>query len=907
MRRLPLILTLLSVAVAAQAQDVRLASRDIPASLAADELPANARIVAPPVKPGAIVTTPLRFVRPPHATAGTYVVLPSSGVRVFGETYGRIESAAGDTVLLPLTYSIPRTRPAGRTSLARVVVQWNDGTSWIVDVEADVVARRALRVVLAAETGVAYRGRSTMLRLAITNLGNAPDTVSLKWNAGGDWQLSDAPLLVVVPPGETLVRPVTLRCPALAVPGEVHIVQVTAIADGASLSASAAVRVGYRPSSSPELVEAPSTVFVGSTIDETGEARHSMALTSAGDLTSDTHFSLVARRRESSLSDPVLAQELAGQTFRLDVRRKALRAAVGDVWRSGSALTGVIAQGRGADLSWRDPRFDASVLVARPTYGGARGVGHADAGVITDAGRFGASLMYLERAGAMPGDSSTLQSAGLTYAHGERGRRYAGVELGAVRLTTADRGTMLGLGFDGEFERSADVGGFAARLHLIPSSPATSSLMPTSGFVSANRLLTDRVRALGTASATRTRSDLGALSAEGASAGASVRLGDANVTMLGNLRHLSVDGDSTRSTSGRGASVALSLPIRALVLDGYAEHGLSLTPEARDRSDLVRGGVRWFGDAGWFWVGATYARNGGGAVTRSAEMNGAYRRGRAELQAGTNAQLAPQFLTIGNAGAAPPDALELSTFWSRLTVDVTRDLALVGGAAYQRSAFASPWRFSLGLRRRLSLPLPVRRAPVVRGTTFEDLNGNRQRDEGEPAVPGIGLALGMDRALTAPDGGYSFVDPALRGQTLSVDVASLPPEFLLPPDVHLGNTGRVDVPLVRGASVQLLLFVDANGNGVSDDEATLPDGVIATLDDGAGRRLDAPADAEGTVRFRSLIPGRYTLTVTTPPDGPRPGAVRTQELVVGPGAAIRIELALPSVRREIRFNDSRSR
>lgn len=863
-----------------------------------------ARVEGAPVFPGSVATSPIAVVRPSGARHGTYTIRPMPGVMLFSDSSGDIAFDSSDSTLLPITYSVPRTRPSGLTTIARIVVRWDDRSTWAADFEAEVRARRALRLALASSAGLAYRGKTTSLRFMLNNSGNAADTVMLRWSPGGDWQLEGAPLIVVVAPGETVVRSVDLRCPSTASVGEVHIAQVTATGRGGILTASAVVRVAYAPATSPGFVDAATTLFAGSSVDNGGTAQRSLAITSTSQVTPETEVSLVARHREGALLDPVLAEDVGGQTFRLSVHRNELRAAAGDVWEPGSAIAGLVAQGRGVDLAWTDTSLRASLLVARAVGIGDQNVGNLNASVATRFGRVGVAAMHMSREGRFVGDTSTVQSAAVTYALGLRDVGTFNAEVGAIRLQDASGRSLDGFAFDLNGERAIDDDAVSARLHVVPASPLSRNLLPTSAFVSVSHLVSPTVRALASGSGTWMMLETGPLHSAGMNAGASVNVGDVHATVLGSLRDLYTGGTTPRYLTGRGASLALSAPVWRLTFDGYAEHGLTLVRDTMAASDVLRGGVRWNGAPGWLWAGVTYSRSESGSLSRTTELSGAYRRGRAELQVGTNTLLAPRLTFIpGGANPSNSNELQVASFWSRLAYNATADLAVIGGTSYQHNPFGSPWRFSLGARQRLAMPLPVHRAPVARGVVFEDQNGNRRYDSGEPTIAGIAVLLGFDRVVTRQDGAFAFLDPALRGQALQLDGASVPIGYLLPPDFRIAPRGHVDIPLVRSASVTLSLFVDANADGLRNDGVALSDGIFVTLTDSAGRSLDAAPNPNGDVTFPAVLPGRYTVTIQLPFNAPRAATTRTFEMSVQPGERIVRDVPLPVLRREVRFND----
>ena len=56
--------------------------------------------------------------------------------------------------------------------------------------------------------------------------------------------------------------------------------------------------------------------------------------------------------------------------------------------------------------------------------------------------------------------------------------------------------------------------------------------------------------------------------------------------------------------------------------------------------------------------------------------------------------------------------------------------------------------------------------PLASGTVFEDRNGNRRRDPGEPGLAGVSVSNGLEVVQTGPDGRYSL--PIAEGDVLFV-------------------------------------------------------------------------------------------------------------------------------------------
>jgi hypothetical protein len=191
------------------------------------------------------------------------------------------------------------------------------------------------------------------------------------------------------------------------------------------------------------------------------------------------------------------------------------------------------------------------------------------------------------------------------------------------------------------------------------------------------------------------------------------------------------------------------------------------------------------------------------------------------------------------------------------------------------------------------------RRPVLQGVVFEDRNGNRRMDDGEPARPGVSVLFGPLRTTTDERGRFRFIDRV--DGALRVDPAALPAGIVVPPDLHLARTGTVAIPLIRTGSLELNLYLDRDHDAIRDPGESPARGALVSLRDARGRARDAVVDSEGRVRFGGLEPGPYLVLVFLVGNGrtsPRP---LREAVEVRPGENLVSEIALPPHQRRIRI------
>lgn len=161
---------------------------------------------------------------------------------------------------------------------------------------------------------------------------------------------------------------------------------------------------------------------------------------------------------------------------------------------------------------------------------------------------------------------------------------------------------------------------------------------------------------------------------------------------------------------------------------------------------------------------------------------------------------------------------------------------------------------------------------TLRLEKYEDLNGNGQRDAGEPGVPGWVFNLtnpqgNPSTGTTGADGSTSLAGvPAGTWQVQEVIDSGWQP--IAPP----GGAGSVTVPAngtgtfqagnARPAPLTGTVYMDANRNGRLDPGEVGRAGVKLTLSGGSSSTTTSAAD--GTYAFDCLLPGTFSVKMAVP-------------------------------------------
>lgn len=846
-------------------------------------------VAEPEAVPGSVVSRVIRVERPAGASSATYAVRPATDMLLYGPATGTVVMRDG-AGLVPLTFSLPRDVRAGAVQVGRVEVRWGDGSVWLADVQARASVRRGLELQLDTTSVFLARGANAHIGVVMRNVGNATDTVALSFLKPEPWAI-EAPAPLVLEPGETRSDSVRVHLPSDATWGETQIVRVIARGAGSEAARNVAITVADRAAEDGGLIRLPATVTVGA-VDAgmLGETPVSFALEMQGSLGGGTEASLRVRRTPDVATPPAFYQHLTGPALRAEVRNGPNRVVAGDVLYASSALHGGSAFGTGVSATGNLGPARASVFAAWPYQSDAPDrPGHllgATAEVNTLVGAVGVSVSDLARPVGLVEETERARLGALTF----RGSLAAGLsaraEAGIMTLRDAAGRSSEGLAYEIESAWHAGRLDLQGHLRRVPGSLPTSGSAVDETYLGAALAMGRGLSLNGWAVRTEsellsgggTRHDGGALSLRWSDGGASAQLS-------GYLRRTSGGGLLTGDTEQHSIALGGAVPLGPVLAEGSVELGRASSHDIEQPLRQVSSRVSYQSSTAWAWLGVTHSQGVFGSDMTRLDVGSTLRKGRIELDGRVGTWL-------GNTADNPIDA------WLSTTLHVTPQTALIAGVDY------TPWRVtsdavrvSLGARHSLRVPLPLHRRPQSHGIIYEDRNGNLRRDPGEPGIEGVRVRRANTFVLTDRDGRYAFYGNTAASE-LSIDAGSLSHGLMLLPSNGVAARGRVDVPVVRAAALDLLVFEDRDRDDRRSALEPSAAGAVIELTDAYGRTRTASSDPRGMVRFAALPPGEYSVLARLASAQPAGAHVSFTLL---PGETTRIEIGAPLHAREIRF------
>ncbi len=857
--------------------------------VAAGTLPRDtvATVRLPPARPGAVITTAVPVpaaLRQRAPVRFTITVAPT--VRLFGPAEGLLPTEVPDRI--PLTFTLPRDQAAGPLQVARIRFVGRGGAAFTTELVLDIVPVRHISLRLSA-ADEATSSRPLVLHTRVANAGNALDTVELRVRVPSGWRTPAGGGRQVLSRGDTLQASYTVEVPREVPPGA-YSVTLTAAGRGDTSVANATFRVREQTRVGGWSV-LPATLFVGAPAVTSGPVGAALALDAFGSPSPGTTMS-VQLRRPAPLQSLAFNRFTSGPEVLLQVSRPDWRAAAGEVFITAGPLPGVYATGVGAEYSWSGHTL-GELDVARPhDYGSALLPGHLVRGsfaVPTPLGQIGirgADFLRPLREGS---PSDRTQSGTLLYDVGPATRHLL-LEGGYGRVQTDSGGAREGAAFRGELNLSRGAAYLTARLRRLPAvAPGDGGTNESS--LGAGVPLFGALQLLGWGVQTsmpvlgsperRFTAASGGLRAAGAGASLDLR---GNYNEAEGLPLLLGQGWTQRTLSAHG-----HLSSGRLALDLMGERGTVRVQGGVERPLWnVRGHAGWSGRSTTAWLGLDRTESQFGPMPLRIELGGSARVNRLELDAGAGAFMSRQQGTY------------LGHVWSAAAIPLLHGTAAVLGTEYQ------PWmpeggrmRLSVGFKADLALPVPVPGRPAARGVVFEDRNADGRWQEGEPVVTGVGLNLGSYTTSTDPHGRFAFPNIAgLRSRPeLQVDLSSLPLGWMVGDYSPSARTAAI--PLVRAGSLRIRLISEEHFG--PDSSARPAANLPIDLVDGEGRQRSAASDSSGTIVFRALPPGSYTLTIY--PVGPRGQSlpIKVIPLELGSGASRTIVVPVPTRPVEIRF------
>lgn len=843
----------------------------------------------PEVEAGGVATIVARIPAPEGVDSAAYDVRLEPGYQSFAPLQGRVVRL-DDHFILPLTLATPARLPAGRVVAGTLSVRIAGLPTLVRDIVLEVRTQRRVTLRLEGDELTVAPDAVVPILYTLQNSGNVADTVYLDVQAGSGWSQLDAPR-TVLQPGETVQGRLRLEAPASAAPGDRRVMLVTARSGSGETTQTVDVVVVSPAGWLGSLAHVPSSLFVGqSTLDGSGPV---VALSGAGTIGPDTRVQLDLRHGDE-VADPVLQRRIAGARLRAAVTRPDLQIEAGDVYGFETTLSGSIRQARGVRGQF-DPAGPLAFrgLVALPaTLNGVQG-GHLIHGETELATRYG-GIAVLAGDNLRPG-RSTLPATrstgtGLRWTT-VRGAHETSVEATAFRFSAADSLRRTGAAVDVRYGLETEGVTGRIRLRRVPDAVASPGGQGNELSASVSARLAPELylvawgydidqNYLGSGSRNTSRA---------ATAGARATLGDFQLQVGGTFSDRSVTSEVGTIDLSRATGRLEGLYTRgALTFQSDVEIGRYGDGGGTGPYRAIGATVRAHGRDRWGWLRVQHTVRPGDLKSLTFNGGGTAAIGPVELSGG---------VTVGSyiGGVS-------TTFWSGAEIEARRNLSVHIGASARPGSTGSEWAFSLGVSRRLSLPLPLVRQPDLSGVIFEDRNANGARDPGEPAVPGVQLTLGYLATRSDADGRFAFRDAP--GEHLRLNSADLPLGLVVSPGTSLPDRGEAIIPLVRTATLTLHLFLDRDEDGERDPAETVGASASVTLSNGEGWERTVVADDQGHVRITGLLPGHYAITARpagTPEREHATDAEVLMEVELGPGEERADTLAVPLRRRTIRM------
>lgn len=163
---------------------------------------------------------------------------------------------------------------------------------------------------------------------------------------------------------------------------------------------------------------------------------------------------------------------------------------------------------------------------------------------------------------------------------------------------------------------------------------------------------------------------------------------------------------------------------------------------------------------------------------------------------------------------------------------------------------------------------------AIGGRVFNDISENGEQNAGSfPGVAGVSLKLTPSKdgasvgSVVADAGGfYQFRNVAPGSYTVTLDPATLPPDFRVPAqttwaiEVRPLQNSYLDIPVVAQRAVSGVVFIDKDGNGKFDREKDEPIAGARVF----GGKMEAVTGKEGTYILRNVPAGRIDVRACAP-------------------------------------------
>jgi hypothetical protein len=841
---------------------------------------------------------------PPHADL-RFEILPADDFELLGRLSGPVaRDASGEPAPLIVTLGIPAHALAGRTAVAHVLYTAAGETLEAIPLTATVTQVHAAAADYGRQTHAAVPGQQVSVPYTVTNTGNGPDSITVRFVGPTGWRVHGDSVGHVLSPGMTVAGQVRISVPLNGGRGRFPVRLVAVSAGGAQARAASGIEVmdplnraagpGARWTAGAATVVADGRTMspvldlqVSGALNDQWRVQGRMAHATDGDGL-DVHG---LARVGAFLWEPYL--DLTSPTAQVQLGSREF---------SFSELMGTNLWGRGARLAWEPGPYRAAAFAAQPTAGPDRGGHYVGASVGVDLGFASLSAMGTDLGDDLRTERR-LSAIGLELTTAEVGGARAS---GAIAWRDHPGGG--GLGWEAGLRQRSESGFLTIRHATSPGGPAAfaragdrfstaasrrfgrfnvdgSFHRSTDGSVSFDRL---RLSSWSVAPAVlvgdRARLELRARSSDRVVVRDAARFGDVNT------------GLELRATT-RGSRLRASGVIGAATIERTTGFGADPAPSITGQRHATRGELDWTTGRGRLGLGAGFARTDPGVGHLPREYMVRLRGDQLQLPL-----LGPRVLASGDiehhgwfgelsdllrirAGLAVP----LPTGFL-LRLDAERHSLITGLSGGPR------WAVGIRLERSLRL-VPQALRGGTSGIVYLDREGAGWRDSADPPVGGVILRRGQETVVTDDRGRFRFAGDG--SDPIRVDPASLPTGVLGPGPLPPPSGNGLEIGLIQTAAVQVRIVT------MADEFGGLPQIAFADLvvraHDGHGRVWSARADSTGLAVFHTLPPGDYELRLTP---GAARGSIRVPDELprfrLRPGEPVP-ELEIPILTRPLRI------
>ncbi|MCL7960316.1 MAG: hypothetical protein M8861_09005, partial [marine benthic group bacterium] len=764
-------------------------------------------------EPGSIVTAPVPVPEDLLEAAGNSVAFAievPAGVALVSPRAGTFVWEDGDPLLLPVTIRVPETVRAGPLVGLNVTFAVAGLQSSTVPVPVTVRSAHQLSVDLVPLDDTVERGGTATFRFVVSNSGNAADSVDLEVMAGGTGVASGLPASVWLEPFEVREGQFSVAVPENAVIGKTEYVRLTAAGTRSQGADHATYAVAARQGLFPNLVQIPTTLFLGSTVSTNGtltEAQPVLSINGGGQVGHNTDVLFSYRLHPEGSIGYAFRGLFASPGLYMAVRRPSWEAAAGDLNPRLSPVLGYSHQSRGITGAWRAGRASLNVIGGRPQApDGGVSPGHVAAvelGYRVGFTRTGVLLSSTER--ESPGVAQSSVQAALVRVDGSVADHTFGLDAGPMRVEDrrtgeVEQGPSLGARYAYRNRaRTLDLRALvlpklaadprlpASQLRASGSLPLSSSLLARASAFNEEAARTSYLegsRVIGGEAGLR-------LGLAGWSAGLAVVGREVTGRTEGGRRNLRLDGSTRVGDFG---------------LDGTIAFGQSRLDGVSEFFQRYRVGASWRGSRASFNLNFTYSDDLLQPASFLVDASGTY-------QATSRIEV---FGVVTSFYDRILDGVPLRTVTDDLTarigtaVKVGGSLKVYAGVERLQNGrgLEGEWRFSAGIQQGVALPLPVRRPATVSGIIYEDVDGDGQRGPEDVLLDGATLRMGFERAVSRPGGRFDFrsADPA----TVAVETRSLGSDYLPMPDMPVPDDRYLEIAVTRSADLRVSAFLDSN-------------------------------------------------------------------------------------------------